>query len=53
MVNSGGMGVAIAGTVCHAELYCLSDYSDASLLEAIDKVKVHNHIVSTGPELDS
>lgn len=40
MINAGGMATALAGTVSHAQLFCISDYSDANLLEAIDQVKV-------------
>jgi 4-coumarate--CoA ligase len=40
MNNTGGLSTAVGSSLCHFDLYCMSDFSEEKLLAAIDRVKV-------------
>lgn len=40
MNNTGGLSTAVGSSLCHFDLYCMSDFSEEKLLDAIDRVKV-------------
>jgi hypothetical protein len=40
MNNTGGLSQAVGSSLCHFDLYCMSDFSEEKLLDAIDRVKV-------------
>ncbi|XP_046459255.1 4-coumarate--CoA ligase-like isoform X1 [Daphnia pulex] len=39
MNNTGGLSTAVGSSLCHFDLYCMSDFSEEKLLAAIDRVK--------------
>ncbi|EFX78399.1 hypothetical protein DAPPUDRAFT_320529 [Daphnia pulex] len=39
MNNTGGLSTAVGSSLCHFDLYCMSDFSEEKLLDAIDRVK--------------
>ena len=40
LVNSGGLGLSIMGTVLNSEMYLLSEFSDEHFLDAIHQIRV-------------
>jgi hypothetical protein len=40
MNNTGGLSTAVGSSLCHFDLYNLSNFSEEDLLAAIDRVKV-------------
>jgi hypothetical protein len=40
MNNTGGLSTAVGSSLCHFDLYCMSNFSEENLLAAIDRVKV-------------
>ena len=44
LVNSGGLGLSVTGTILHAQMYLLSHYSDDNFLSAIHKVQVRTNL---------
>nr|CAH0112561.1 unnamed protein product [Daphnia galeata] len=39
MNNTGGLSTAVGSSLCHFDLYCMSNFSEENLLAAIDRVK--------------